>query len=153
MTDAQVLAFIRTDATHGATCRALADAGQDSAVAQIVSTFAPLVTVPVRFTDLHLAQLFGMTRAVAIVTWLQANNPTLLGWMQREGVDLSHPETPADLAHLVAAGAITTDESASILGLAQSPDTIDHLQVTRVLNPLRTTDAGGSVRAAPIKWS
>jgi hypothetical protein len=153
MLDPDVLNFIRTDATHGATCRALADAGQDSAVAQIVSAFAPQVKTQRFFTDRDLCVMFGFSRGSVILNWLSANFPVLVKLMQEGGVDLSLPEVPNDLATFVAAGGITQLESNAVQNAAYSPDTITHQQVTRVLTPLRTADSDGSIRSTPINWS
>lgn len=73
-------------------------------------------------TDEDLGRLFGLTRGTAIVTWLTANNPTLLKWMEEHGVDTSLAEVPADLAGLVAAGGITQAESDTILALGSVGD-------------------------------
>jgi len=75
-----------------------------------------------RLDDEDFGRLFGMTRGLAMVDWLNAHQPTLLSWLRGKGIGLSHPETATDLAGLVQAGGLTREEADTILALGSEPD-------------------------------
>lgn len=146
MTDADLLALIRATPA----LKALADAGNDAALAAAVPGIAPQLVTPKPFSAGDVMGCVSQAnRAKVALSAMYFGVQQSVATQDRVGVG-----SEAQLC--VDAGLITAAEQAAINAVlaatVSAPDnSVTHPQVSRVLSAVRPV-VGGATRALPISW-
>lgn len=142
MTDAEVLALVRSNAT----AKALATKRLDAECAEVLRQIAPPVPVAGRFVDersLYAAFPAKPAEAEAILQGLDAigeSNPVVKrvrGWLspEKQGIDLGNATVRAFIQQLAAEASevFTAERVAVLLAMGEAKPTISTDDVSRVL--------------------
>lgn len=157
MTDADLLTLIKGSATY----KALADQGQDNAIADAIMASFP-AAVPVTIASLTAAA------PTALATIASGANPMsemeVIASRVRSGDAQGVGLWANTLLMLKKMSQAEHDAVEALVTAAAQPDSVAHDQVSRVLNAIRphghvddagqfTADPNGPPRAVPITWS
>lgn len=144
MTDSALLAAIKASAT----AMAQADAGSDALVAATINAAIP-AAVPITTASLMSAA------PTTLATIASGGNPLsemeVIASRVRDG-DAAGIGNWAATLHLLKKMNDAEFGQVEAIVAATAADSVDHFQVSRVLEPFRR-DADGAARAVPLDWS